>query len=169
MLRTGLRIERWGSGFTLIEVMVAAAIFSLGLAGLSLMLMLAVHGTAEARNRTTAVAQAASLAELILLNPAAVGHYMAPAPATTDCIGDVPCSGAEWATGNFARWQYDLQQNLTHAEGLVCRDATPHDGTPDAPACDGAGQPVVKVFWREPGLADALSGGPQRVALPVVE
>jgi len=53
------------SGFSLIEVTVAAAIFSMGLASLSLLLLTAVMGTAEAGHQTVASTKASSLAEMI--------------------------------------------------------------------------------------------------------
>jgi type IV pilus assembly protein PilV len=162
-------IERWGTGFSLIEVLVAAAVFSLGLAGLSLMLLTSVHGTAEARNRTAAIMHASALAELILLNPASLGHYMAPPAATSDCLAPEGCSAAEWGAGNLARWHYDLQQSLAEAEGLVCRDSTPEDGDAGAPACDGTGGAVVKVFWNEAGDAPGNDPVSHRVAVAVLE
>lgn len=162
-------IRGWGTGFSLVEVMVAAAIFSLGLAGLSLMLMTSVHGSVEARNRTAAVMHASSLAELILLNPASLGHFMSPGAATTDCGGAEGCDAADWAAGNLARWQYDLQQSLAEAQGLVCRDATPRDGEIGAPACDGAGPAVVKVIWNEADHAGTQAVDAKRIAVLIAE
>lgn len=162
-------IRGWGTGFSLVEVMVAAAIFSLGLAGLSLMLMTSVHGSVEARNRTTAVMHASSLAELILLNPASLGHFMSPGAAASDCGGAEGCDAADWAAGNLARWQYDLQQSLAEAQGLVCRDATPRDGAVGAPACDGSGPAVVKVLWNETGIDGGEVVDSHRVAVLVAE
>ncbi len=146
----------------------AAVVFSLGLGGLSLMLLTSAHGSVEAQNRTTAAMQAASLAELILLNPAATGHYINPAAdASGDCLTAEPCSGADWAAGNLAHWHHELEQNLAGASGVVCRDTTPEDGRIAAPACDGDGGAVVKVFWVEsPHLHD--DGSEQRrVVLPL--
>lgn len=150
-------IERAGTGFSLVEVLVASAIFSIGCAGLALMLMRAVHGSAEARNRSVATMEASSLAELILLNPAALGHYVDAAPASANCISGTPCDSAEWAADNLERWQLELQQSLADATGLVCRDASSLDGTAGEPACDGTGSAVVKVFWNEAGPAAAAA------------
>ncbi len=163
MGKGALRVERWGSGFSLIEVLAAAAIFSVGLTGLSLLLMRAVQGTVEARDHSAAVMHADALAELILMNPAALGHYIDPEEAGADCMSPQVCSPAEWATGNLARWQAELTQSLTGATGLVCRDATPLDGSRQSPDCDGLGGAVVKVFWHEIGSA-AGAGKPRRVA-----
>lgn len=156
-------IERAGTGFSLVEVLIASAIFSIGCAGLALMLMHAVHGSAEARNRSVATMEASSLAELILLNPTALGHYMDAAPASANCISGMPCDSADWAADNLERWQLELQQSLADATGLVCRDASPLDGTVDAPACDSSGSTVVKVFWSEVGPSAAAAPDPHRV------
>ena len=157
-------------GFTLIEVLVAAAIFSLGLGGLSLMMLTSVHGTIEARNQTTAAMQAGSLAELILLNPASLGHYINPASeAGGDCLAAEGCSSAEWAAGNLARWQFELEQNLARASGMVCLASTPDDGHAAEPACDNSGSTVVKVFWLEPHHINDDDGGLRRAVLPVAD
>lgn len=165
----GRYVEGWGTGFSLVEVLVAAAVFSVGLAGLSLTLMASVQGTAEARNRGAAVMHAESLAELILMNPAALGHYLDPPAPVSDCFETSGCGDAQWAAGNLVRWQYELRQSLAAAEGLVCRDASPDDGDRFAPACDGAGPAVVKVFWEESALAGNPVGEPQRVVRAVAE
>ncbi|MEJ8568861.1 prepilin-type N-terminal cleavage/methylation domain-containing protein [Elongatibacter sediminis] len=154
-------IERHGSGFSLVEVMVAAVVFALGLAGVSLMLMQSVQGSVAARDRSTAVTHADVLAELILMNPGSLGHFMAPEAPATDCVAGAPCGDADWAAGNFARWQFDLRQSLASAEGVVCRDDSPEDGDAGAPACSGSGPAVVKVFWTgpvEPGLPGTGTG-----------
>ena len=157
-------------GFSLVEVLVAAIVFSLGLGGLSLMLLTAAHGSVEAQNQTTAAMQAASLAELILLNPAATGHYINPQEEMgAGCFAPEVCTGAAWAAGNLARWQHELEQNLAGATGTVCLDSTPLDGRAADPACDGDGGTVVKVFWLESAHLDDQDGGLRRTVLPVAE
>lgn len=155
-------------GFSLVEVMVAAVVFSLGLGGLAMMMLTSVHGTIEARNQTMAAMQASSLAELILLNPSATGHYINPPLAdVVDCAAVEGCSGVEWAAGNLADWQDQLQRSLAGATGMVCRDATPGDGQAADPACDGSGRTAVKVFWAETHHRDENDGGLRRAVLPV--
>jgi len=158
------------TGFSLVEVLVAMAIFALGLGAISLMLLASAHGTVEAQNQTTAAMHAASLAQLILLNPAAKGHYLAPAPASGgNCLAPEVCSGTAWAAANFARWQHGLEQSLAHATGLVCLDATPEDGSASQPACDGVGPAVVKIFWPEPQNPGEHGSGQRRIVLPVAD
>jgi prepilin-type N-terminal cleavage/methylation domain-containing protein len=115
------------SGFSLIELTLATAIFSMGLGGLSLMLLTAVMGTAEAGHQTVASSKATSLAELIVLNSGSSGHYVNP----------LPPSGISCIDGGVG------------GRGLVCRDSTPNDGHAADDRCDGNGGLVVKVFWQE--------------------
>jgi type IV pilus modification protein PilV len=168
IMKNGWVDARLQGGFSLVEVLVAAVIFSIGLGGLSLMMLTSLHGTVEARNYTMATIHASSLAELILLNPSSLGHYINPSAETpSDCLQGGACSDAAWAAGNLARWQFELEQNLARSSVRVCLDSTPDDGHSAEPACDNAGQPVVKVFWSEPRHLEDSSGGLRRIVTPV--
>lgn len=152
------------SGFSLIEVTVAAAIFSMGLASLSLLLLTAVMGTAEAGHQTLASTKASSLAEMIALNADAVGHYVDPVPSyESGCMYGGPCTAEQLAAEEMGAWQRDLADELPRGNGLVCRDSTPEDGHAADAACDGAGGLVVKVFWLEPRHKDDEDGGLRRL------
>jgi len=150
-------ISSRNEGFSLVELTVATAIYSMGLGSLSLMLLLAVRGTSDAGFETTAAVQAASLAEMILMTSDASGHYALPsAPGTGPCDAAQPCSAEEMAAWQLATWQRRLAIGMPAGRGLVCRDATPDDGSADDPACDGEGRDVIKVFWQQPpGAAEA--------------
>jgi len=152
------------SGFSLIEVTIAAAIFSMGLGGLSLMLLTAVMGTAEAGHQTLASTKASSLAELIVLGSHASGHYVDPLPPADDsCVDDGTCSGEQTAANVLAAWQRELAEELPRGSGLVCRDSTPDDGHSADHRCDGGGSLVVKVFWQEFRHMDDEDGGLRRL------
>jgi len=148
-------------GFSLIELSVATAIYSLGLGSLSLMLLLSVHGTSEARFETTASIQAASLAELILMNSDSAGHYVYPAES-----GAAACDSAdfgsieEMAAWQLQTWRERLAGELPGGQGLVCRDSTPDDGDAASSDCDDSGAHVIKVFWTLPG-GNSDQGGRQ--------
>ena len=136
------------SGFSLIELTVATAIYSMGLGSISLMMMLAVQGTTDAGHDAVATSQAASLAELILMNPAAIGHYIEEVGgAAPDCGGGSVCTPEEMAAWHLQAWRDDIESLLPGGSGLVCLDSSPEDGDPADPACDGAGGPVIKVLW----------------------
>lgn len=151
------------SGFSLIELSVATAIFSMGLGSLSLMMITSIQGTAEARHRTEATTQAASLAEMIAMNSDAIGHYINPVDSDRAACNDVYCDNAGMAAGNIAFWRDQLSHELPGGSGLVCRDSSPEDGTLDDPACDGTGAVVVKIFWEETHHTEDEDGGQRRV------
>lgn len=151
------------SGFSLIEVIIAAAIFSTGLGGLSLLLLTAVMGTAEASHLTFASTRASSLAELIAMNSAATGHYINPLPMAEPCAVGDDCSGGQLASADLDHWLGELAHELPGGSGLVCRDSTPDDGHSADPACDGSGNLVVKVFWLERRHQDDEDGGLRRL------
>jgi type IV pilus assembly protein PilV len=66
------KIECASHGFTLIEVMIALAIFSFGILGIYSLQISAIKGNSAARNRTQAIAWAANRAEILLNTPYAV-------------------------------------------------------------------------------------------------
>lgn len=152
------------SGFSLIELSIAAAIFSMGLAGVSLMLLTAIMGTAEAGHQTIATNSAGSLAELIAVNTDAAGHFVNPQGVDAGvCIDSLDCSYAVMAATEVGSWQRELAARLPNGSGLVCRDSTPHDGHGQDAACDGNGGLVVKVFWQESYRPDVHDDGRRRL------
>ena len=97
-------------GVSLIEVLVAIVVFSLGLLGLALMQVKGAQFTKEAGSRTAAVVQARSIAEAMRANPDAA---RAPWPAgTSSSAGTCP-------------YCYDGSQTLT----LTDCSSTPCDST----------------------------------------
>jgi type IV pilus assembly protein PilV len=162
----GFRRIRVQRGFSLIELTVATAIYSMGLGSLSLMLLLALHGTGGARLDTMATLHAASLAELIAMSSDAVGHYLHEGGAGAgDCGPGAPCSIEEMAAANLAQWRARLAADLPGGTGLLCLDGTPEDGDADNPACDSSGGPVIKVFWEAPAEVPS-SGSAESVPEP---
>jgi len=151
------------SGFSMIELALATAVFSMGLGSLSMMMLASVQGTAEARHRTVATTQAYSLAEMIALQSDAFGHYVDPlGPGAFDCYENL-CRAEALAAADMAAWKRRLSREVPGAYGLVCRDSTPDDGSASDPACDGSGALVIKVFWTESHHEKAADGGQRRV------
>lgn len=157
------RIRNGCSGFSLIELMVATAIFSVGLGSISMLMLTAIRGTADAGHHTVAAAQANSLAELIIMHSDAAGHYINPAGSDPAACHEILCSDEAMAGGNWGFWQAQLREELPGGRGLVCRDSTPDDGDVDDPSCDGAGELVIKIFWQEPLRGQDDSGGFRRL------
>jgi len=153
-------------GFSLVELSVATAIYSMGLGSLALMMLLAVRGTVESRLQTVASIETASLAEMILLTSDAVGHYANPTGDNAAACGiDQVCAPEQMAAWQLEHWRGRLSAELPDGQGLVCQDRTPQDGDVDENSCDGAGASVIKVFWRLPGDAARPDNLPSRQVL----
>jgi type IV pilus assembly protein PilV len=151
-------------GFSLIELSIATAIFSLGLGSLSMMMITAVLGTAEARHHTVATSQAESMAEMIAMSSDAFGHYVFPVEESSASCSEGICQSSAMAAGNMLFWQNHLREELPSGGGLICRDSTPEDGNIDDPSCDGNGPVVIKVFWQESRHDNSEDRGLRRIA-----
>ncbi len=150
-------------GFSFIELSVATAIFSMGLGSLSLMMLAAILGTAEARHHTIASSQAESMAEMIAMSSDAYGHYIFPAGEPAGTCNEEACPPGSMAAANLAQWLQTLRDELPGGDGLVCRDSTPGDGGPENPSCDGSGPLVIKIFWEESRHSQSAEGVMRRV------
>jgi len=140
------------SGFTLIEVMVAMFVLSIGLLGLASLQVTALRNDQSAFMRSQATILAYDLADRMRANSAAVasGFYNpGNAAATADCTTTTGCTALEMAENDMQAWADEIDTYLPSGEGWVCIDSTPNDGTGSAaPACDGGGNKfVVKVWW----------------------
>ena len=143
------------SGFSLIEVLVASTVFSLGLAGFAALLLASIISSAEARRESIASMAAASLAEQLRLNPTALDRYLNPPEYVSRiCSGENLCTPEQQADYDFRLWQLELADSIQAARGLICRDGTPQDGVEEDDHCDGAGPVVIKIFWRGQGADD---------------
>jgi type IV pilus assembly protein PilV len=151
------------TGFSLVELAAAAAVFSMGLGSLSMLMLASINGTSQARHQTVGTTQASSMAEMIATSSDAYGHYInPPAAGPGDCHVDF-CDSEEMAAANLAFWQVQLRNELPDGSGLVCRDSTPNDGSAEDPQCDGTGAVVIKIFWMEPHGNNAENGGAKRL------
>lgn len=156
------------SGFSLIEVLVAATVFSLGLAGFAALLLSNMIGSSQARYEGIASVAAASLAEQIRLNPTAINRYLQPPEyISTMCVGESLCSPEQQADYDFRFWQIELADRIHHAKALVCRDETPEDGEMADVQCDETGPLVIKIFWLGRQSESSGDHGKYRHVLPV--
>ncbi len=137
-------------GFSLIELIIAAAVTALGLSGLAALLLKSVTETTNAGYLTTAAAMAESLAARIRLVPDAAEDFLLQPPAATPGCGPAQaCSPSDFAANSLFGWQNRVGKNLPTGSAIVCRDSTPDDGAPGSPACDATGALTIKVFWHD--------------------
>jgi len=160
------RFKPGSSGFSLLEVLVASTVFSVGLAGFAAFLLTSIIGSAQARREGIVATAAASLAEQIRLNSTAINRYLAP-PETLSaiCTGEYQCTPEQQADYDFKLWQLDLADSVKDATGLVCRDSTPADGDEGNELCDGTGSPVIKIFWYGQGNPESNESNQDRFTL----
>jgi len=112
-------------GATLIEVLVALAVLSVGLAGVSATQLGAVEHLRVVVLESRAAMFAADMAEQLQ-------GARSPGPAALE------------------RWRAEIAASLPHGSGTVCGDSTPFDGSAQAPACDGGGEfMAIKLWWDE--------------------
>lgn len=145
-------------GYSLLEVMVAVVIMSIGLTALGLLQVANVQNSYNANNRAVAAMAAQSMADRIRANLSAyesgtfanVAGTAGVLGGCSDGTGATTCTAQQMAQDDLARWQAELATTLPQGGGVVCvDDGQLDDGNPGAPQCSGNGNTVVKVFWRE--------------------
>ena len=115
--------HQFQSGFTLLEVMIALVIFSIGLLGLAGLQAGGLRSNTQAQLRTIATIQAYDMADRIRANPRGVedGNYNAmddSTPTAEDCI-NATCTAAEMATYDYYEWEETNQDVLPSGHGTI--------------------------------------------------
>lgn len=149
----------------MIEMLVATTVFSFGMGGMAALMLSAAGGMSEAEHETAAHLGAHAMAATLQLSPVALDHLANPPQFAPLCFEDESCTAEDWLSGQYLLWRARLARELPDGAGVVCRDSTPMDGNGGAPACDGSGPVVTKVFWLEPRHADDPDGGGRRAVL----
>lgn len=146
----GIRGGTLHAGFTLLEVLVALLVFSIGFLGLAALQTLSLRFTHQSYERTQAALQAYEIIDRMRANREGLDNYT-PVPAGATLTAPVDCSTAACGPADMAA--YDLMEwlgrvrdaNLLGGEGAVCR------GTLDEKfACTEGGSIFqVGVRWNE--------------------
>lgn len=154
------------NGFTLVEVMVAMVVFSVGLLGLAGLQSLGMTNNQTAYFRTVAMQHAYNMTDRMRNNVAAVnaGTYniaaigpLAVPPVvlgTTNCITNT-CNSGDMASFDIFEWQANIAAELPQGRGSIT--AVP---LPSPPAAAGAQQFVVCVMWNELKVPAAVLANP---------
>lgn len=137
-------------GFSLIEMMVATAVFSVGMGGMAALMLSATAGMQEAEFESFAHLQADAMAATLQLGPLALDHLANPPQTAPLCFESDHCTDIDWTISQYMLWRATLARELPGGHGVVCRDSTPGDGSAESPECSGDGPVVTKVFWQEP-------------------
>jgi type IV pilus assembly protein PilV len=142
-------------GVSLVEVLVALVVLSVGLLGVAALLVQSVQGTRTALYRTKAVNLVSDMADRIRANASAGAAYATANPQIRGCqsiFGQASsaCTPALLAEDDLARWRLDI------------RDAFPQvsAGIPAGTVQFIAGTPQtfrVSVTWQEPATSPNAS------------
>lgn len=140
------------AGFSLIEVMVAALVLSIGLIGLAGLQAVSLRQNQSAFMRSQVSAMVYDLADRMRANVSgATSNFYNPSMAgvTDNCSSTTGCSPQQMAQNDLAEWNAHIVTYLPMGQGFVCVDSTPIDGTDfDDPQCDGAGTQIsIKIWW----------------------
>lgn len=111
------------SGFTLLEVMVAIIVLSLGLLGLAGLQAATLRNNQTAHYRAIAIQQTYDMADRLRANQAGViaGNYNnldASIPASPDCVAGV-CTPANMAVADHSQWNNNNARMLPGGTGTV--------------------------------------------------
>lgn len=156
-VRRGKRPRR-ERGFTLLEVLVAVLVLSLGVLGLGQLQVVLTRSIHDGFLQEQAVALVYDMADRMRANEVGVnaGNYDSAdganyqAPADNNCTQGAgapsDCTAAEMAAHDRFEWNQALAQILPAGAGAVCTDSDPSDAT----ACDGAGAVyTISATWNE--------------------
>lgn len=138
-------------GFSLVEVLVALLVLSVGLLGIAALHAHALAAQRSALLRTYAVNLAGDMAERIRANRSGGADDRETGVETVDCdaqSASVRCTPAELAAHDRAAWERALAELLPGGTGRIERDAATEPPTY-----------TISVNWTEPGaepLAERL-------------
>ena len=186
MLTLKVQSRKTQRGFTLLEVLIAIVVFSIGLLGIAGLQVSGMRFTHGSQLRAIAVAQAETLADRMRADPVGVdlkfyNRNLGVMPTAADAgfvdCYTLQCTSQQLANFTLASWNKASSNNastnasrpkesnadvLPGGDGIVCVDSTPADGKTGAWACDNLGDTlVIKVSWNERLINDKDVGTSQ--------
>lgn len=146
-------------GFSLIEVLVAVLIFSIGLLGLASLMIMSTRSDQAAYMRTQVAFLAQSMADRMSANPVGVwnGNYNTTYPNTTTqtCDATTGCSPANLANYDQQMWSAQLNTFLPNPSAqITCTNPTAY--TPSTSQLNlrppYGGNCYMTIQWQERGV-----------------
>lgn len=133
-------------GFTLVEVLIALIIMSIGMLGIAGLYVHSMQAGRTSLFRHHAVTLAGDIADRIRANPRAAGAYAA-AGANNSCVdGGVDCTPAEMAANDIFLWALQAADTLPTGNVVIVFDNGPVPPTYQ-----------ITVQWNEPEGARSYS------------
>lgn len=129
-------------GFSLVEVLIALIIMSVGMLGIASLFVNSMQAGRTSMFRHHAVTLAGDVADRIRANPRAGAIYMTPPPgANNNCVGGgVDCDEAQMAVNDIWLWSNQAQNSLPNGQVAVVYDNAVLPPTY-----------TITVSWDEPG------------------
>jgi type IV pilus assembly protein PilV len=180
----GAMIKSIHRGFTLVEVLIAVFVLSLGMIGISSLQLNVLRTARQSAYQNSALRLAAEMADLI----AAYRSHAAPSnpflgldynssvdadavPARFCHASD--CSADELAAFEIHEWKARLKASLPAGRVRICRDANPWDSAAEAYrwtcGAGAAGEPlVIKIGWRHDSLSVGTKAGGSKTTAPAL-
>jgi type IV pilus assembly protein PilV len=169
---TGDRGRRFESGFTLLEVLIALLVLSIGMLGIGKMMMLSARANDSAYMRSQATALAYTMLDAMRANRAAAisqgYNTLQVAPAQLACATALPgCTSGQVAQNDTFLWNRALATALPNGAGTVVTvtAADVQTGANNMTA-------TITVTWSdkvaEQSFGDPLAAGNMSVVLETV-
>ena len=144
------------AGFSLLEVLVALFVLSIGLLGLAALQTTGVKFNQQSYQRTQATLQAYDIIDRMRANRAGGAIHaffddvaLADKPGSTNCASTSDCDLDQMAEYDIRTWNTDNESLLTEGSGAICR------GTFDADLECTVGGVIYRVGmkWKESDIA----------------
>jgi len=161
--------QRYSKGTSLVEVMVAVFVFSVGLLGIAALQVQSKRSNFEAIQRTTASMLTNDLVERLRSNTAALNTYITNAnlplgggqitaePAPNCFSAAAPCTTDELAVHDLWEWEQSIDGAAEVEAGNQSGGLVSPTGCVIGPAGGGTGEYTVAISWR--GLSELADTG----------
>ena len=127
-------------GFSLIEVLIALVIMSVGMLGIASLYVQSMQAGRTSLLRHNAVTLAGDVADRIRANPTALGVYAGTGNDFSCIDGGVTCSAPQMAAQDILLWEQQADDTLPNGDVAIT-----FDGSVVPPVY------TIAVTWTEPG------------------
>jgi type IV pilus assembly protein PilV len=141
-------------GFSMLEVLVALLVLSVGLLGLAALQTMGLKFNTQSYQRTQAVLNAYDIIDRIRANPNGIltaGYDDIGKDDAVPTLPTCPCSPAQMANYDIAQWKTSLTGVLTQGKGAVCR-GTLNAAMDTCTVVPGSTRFQVGIEWMENDL-----------------
>lgn len=141
------------SGVSMVEVLVALIVMSVGLLGIASLYVTALQAKSTSLSRMKAVNLAYDLADRIRANPSGIASYVVAnaltvATPTETCMGSTNCTPAQMAAADLGQWKALISDATTGLPGNVT--AVVEQTTP--PTATTPSVLTIRLGWSEKNI-----------------